>query len=383
MSKLKVLIFIDWFYPGFSAGGPITSNLYLVERLNDWIDFYVITSNTDYSSSEVYNEVESDTWFQPKKEYNFKVFYASKQNQKVSTWRKLIQEVRPNALYINGMYSRKFSIAPTWLGQKMKLTTVVSPRGMLSVGSIGVKKLPKLLYLNSLNYFNRFNHCVFHATSEHEVEDISKVLGKNKKIRFIPNFNKPVPLKQEISIKREGELQLLTVARIAPEKNQLFAAEALNELQNLSGITWTLVGAIYNKEYFNKLNLVLEQLKKKDLQINLLGSLSPKEVALEVKKAHLLYLPTTGENFGHAIFEAFCDSTPVLISNLTPWRKLSTLEAGFDLPLNKSAFVQKIMYFKDLNAQQYFKYTEGALKLAKEFNLKQELEPSYLKLFSK
>lgn len=41
----KVLIFIDWFAPGYKAGGPITSNVNIVEHLSDKLDFYVITSS--------------------------------------------------------------------------------------------------------------------------------------------------------------------------------------------------------------------------------------------------------------------------------------------------------------------------------------------------
>lgn len=35
----KVLIFIDWFAPGYKAGGPITSNVNIVEHLSDKLDF--------------------------------------------------------------------------------------------------------------------------------------------------------------------------------------------------------------------------------------------------------------------------------------------------------------------------------------------------------
>lgn len=383
MSKPRVLIFIDWFYPGFKAGGPITSNLYLVERMNSLVDFYVVTSNTDYATNEVYSEVESDTWVQPKKEYNFKVYYASKAKQSAANWKALIREIQPQAIYVNGMYSRYYSILPTQLAQKFPVKTIVSPRGMLSSGSIGVKKIPKTVFLKLFNVIARFKNCVFHATSDHEVKDIQSVLGKQKTIKYIPNFNKPVPIIQEVPIKKKGELQLLTVARIAPEKNQLFAAQALLKCSDLVGLTWVLVGATYNESYNEKLQQAIQLLEEKGATVLQLGAKSPKEVAQLIKQSHVLYLPTTGENFGHAIFEAFCDSTPVLISNRTPWLNLSNQYAGYDLPLNETAFAQKVNYFKELNSEQYFKWTQGALKLTQEFNQKQELEQAYLSLFTK
>jgi len=38
-----------------------------------------------------------------------------------------------------------------------------------------------------------------------------------------------------------------------------------------------------------------------------------------LEHAHLFALPTEGENFGHAIFEALAVGCPVLISDQTPW----------------------------------------------------------------
>jgi hypothetical protein len=53
----KVLIFIDWFAPGYKAGGPITSNVNIVEHLSDKLDFYVITSSFDYHATTTFNRL--------------------------------------------------------------------------------------------------------------------------------------------------------------------------------------------------------------------------------------------------------------------------------------------------------------------------------------
>lgn len=54
----KVLIFIDWFAPGYKAGGPITSNVNIVEHLSDKLDFYVITSSFDYHATAPYKNIQ-------------------------------------------------------------------------------------------------------------------------------------------------------------------------------------------------------------------------------------------------------------------------------------------------------------------------------------
>ena len=63
------------------------------------------------------------------------------------------------------------------------------------------------------------------------------------------------------------------------------------------------------------------------------GEISNSEVPGALARADLLFLPTKGENFGHAIFEALSCGVPALLSDRTPWRALERQGAGWDLPL--------------------------------------------------
>ena len=47
MRKQKIAVFIDWYYPCFKGGGPVTSMINMIETLKEDFDFYVITSDTD------------------------------------------------------------------------------------------------------------------------------------------------------------------------------------------------------------------------------------------------------------------------------------------------------------------------------------------------
>ncbi|MBI9061941.1 MAG: hypothetical protein JEZ14_08115 [Marinilabiliaceae bacterium] len=49
MPKKKILIFIDWFLPGYKAGGPVRSMANMVEYLMEEYDFFIVTRNTDYT----------------------------------------------------------------------------------------------------------------------------------------------------------------------------------------------------------------------------------------------------------------------------------------------------------------------------------------------
>ena len=45
--KSKILVFVDFFLPGYKAGGPITTIENLTNALKDKFDFSIITRNYD------------------------------------------------------------------------------------------------------------------------------------------------------------------------------------------------------------------------------------------------------------------------------------------------------------------------------------------------
>jgi glycosyltransferase involved in cell wall biosynthesis len=68
----------------------------------------------------------------------------------------------------------------------------------------------------------------------------------------------------------------------------------------------------------------------------------------------LFFLPTLGENYGHSIAEAMLSGVPVLIADTTPWRDLTALKLGADLPLNNpKAFADFISTLVSLDQQGY------------------------------
>ena len=98
-------------------------------------------------------------------------------------------------------------------------------------------------------------------------------------------------------------------------------------------------------------------------------------------KAHLFVLPTEGENFGHAIFEALAVGCPILISDQTPWRKLSEKKAGIDLPLSRIRFTQAMQYFVDLDNERWQEYRQGALSVALDYEKNMNSLNAYRDLF--
>ena len=66
-NKPNILIFIDWFLPGFKAGGPIKSVSNIVNSLHQDFNFFIITSDRDIDDNKPYETEPLDKWIE--KEY--------------------------------------------------------------------------------------------------------------------------------------------------------------------------------------------------------------------------------------------------------------------------------------------------------------------------
>lgn len=332
MSKKKILIFIDWFLPGYKAGGPVRSMANMVDYLQEDYDFYIITRNTDYTESISYTTVQSNCWEHYSE--NVKVYYADQYHQNKKIYRQLMEEVKPDIAYINGVYSWKFSILPLIVAKKVKLKKViVAARGMLAGSAIDVKGGKKKLFLKAARMAGLYKNAVFHATNTKEEEDIKKVLGQRLKVKVADNLPKQQLPDYRPLLKEKGELKLVSLARIAPEKNTLFALERLAELKDFDGnIQFDLYGQIYSEDYWQQCQAIITQLPH-NITVSYKGTVDAELVGTTIQNYHALFMPTRGENFGHVILESLSAGRPVLISDQTPWRDLEVDKCGWDLNL--------------------------------------------------
>ena len=161
--KPKILIFIDWYKPGFKAGGPIQSISNLINRLNNSAEFYVITRDTDYLETKPYHSVNSNSWNDIGET---KVFYLPKSEIKYSKLKTLIKEVEPQIIYCNSLFSLYFSILPIFISKKLGITHILAVRGMLSAGSLSVKNRKKVYFLALMNFVKFYKKTTIHATTQ-------------------------------------------------------------------------------------------------------------------------------------------------------------------------------------------------------------------------
>lgn len=373
-----ILVFIDWFLPGYKAGGPVRSLANLIDHFGSRYQFFIITRDTDYCEQTPYSSVRSNKWneLQP----GIQVYYFSKECLNRKNMLCAISEIKFDIVYINGIYSWYFSILPLVLLKNINTRIVIAPRGMLSDQALGVKGFKKRIFLWMAKTKGIYKRAIFQSTSEQETRDIKTRINNRAIIKLTPNLPKKSNEEQYFRVKKPGVLRLINIARISPEKNNGYAISLLNKLGEMN-VELDLYGPIYDKEYYK---YCLDQTKKlpHPKRIQFKGPVAPEEIEKLLTKYHFLLFPSTGENYGHAIFEALAVGVPVIISDCTPWRNLQSANAGWDLPLNNeekwSAILRKCY---DMDQEEYDTLCQGAHHLAQKYMEESDFATKYDELF--
>ncbi len=375
--KPKILIFIDWYKPGFKAGGPIRSISNLVSQLIHEYDFYIVTRDTDYLETTPYSTIKTNEW---NKIDNAQVYYLSAENTNKTTIKKLIKEVNPTFVYCNSLYSPKFTLTPIRIAKKLNIKTVLAVRGMLSEGSLSVKSHKKKIFLGLIKTIGLFNKTTFHATSLGEKNDLIKNFGKNIKVVVAQNLPENKNIVYIPKQKKTNQLKMTFVGRVAPEKNTLFAIEVLRNCKQ--NIQLDIYGPVYNQDYFEQCKTAINQLPT-NIVVNYNGVLNHDLLDETLKKYHVIYLPSTGENFGHSIIEGMTNSCIPVISNKTPWQNLEQQKVGFDIDLTKpNKFTEMIDNLAKMNIDELNLLTKNAYNFAQNIINDNQLKEEYHKLFN-
>jgi glycosyltransferase involved in cell wall biosynthesis len=377
-TKKRLLVFSDWFLPGYKAGGPIRSLANLVEHIQRDFEIFLVCGDRDYMDNKPYPGIKPNVWVE---KYGIKLIYLPPENQQINTCSSIIDRLNPDLVYINGIFSKPFSINPLLALRNSRRKVIVAPRGMLAKGALGIKPFKKRVYLRFARILKLYEKVHFHATSEQEKQDISTFFHRNQ-ITTIPNLPsigiKTPPKRKE---KKINQLEIICVARIAPEKNIDFAIECLSKLDGELKVYMCFIGSVYDDKYMEKCT-AKSKLLPANIEVDFLGSKTPNEIAKYLDKSHLFFLPTLGENYGHAIVEAFGRSLPALISDKTPWKHLNQDRLGADYALSDtsafSGFIEKVA---KMTKEEYNDYVKGIKsRFAKRVDLKGNIS-SYKELF--
>ena len=379
-TKNKILIVVDWFAPGYRAGGPIQSCVNVAFALKEQYGIMVFTSDTDYGVNEPYPDIVSNQWVNDL-DPAINVYYSRKSNLSLKQIKDVVVGTGAEFVYLNHLFSPRFVVYPLWLKWRrvIKGKVVVCPRGALYESALSVKRYKKMPFLKLFKWMGIHKMVRFHATNEREQKAIldyfpgSEVLIADN----LPNSRQPdfssIP-------KEKGTVKCIFIARIHPIKNLLFLLKALSQVR--SKVSLTVIGPVEDETYWEKCKTQIAVLPG-NIAINYIGAKPNHELIGFLQDHHLFILPTTGENFGHAIFESFLAGRPVLISDQTPWLRLEEQCIGWDLALdNAESFTATIEAAAAWDQQVFEQWSYAAWQYAKKFIENPVLKQQYLQLFS-
>lgn len=353
--KKTVLVFNKFYLPGYKAGGPILSVANIISALGDEICFKVVATDRDSGDVAQYSGINPFAW---KKVGKADVYYVPFADVSIFQVVRLIREVSPDILYLNSFFNFKFTILPLlawYLGLGGKESLVLAPRGEFSKGALGIKSFRKRVYVEFFKLARLGKNIVWHASSEYEALDIQNAVSADAcRIKVASDLPREVAgVAQRIPSGRSMPLRAVFLSRISPKKNLDYAIRVLGGVR--SSVRFTVYGPIADKDYWDRCLKSAEVLPK-NIEFEYGGLVDSSRVVEVLEEHDLFFFPTHGENYGHVIAEALIAGLPLLISDQTPWRRLSELGVGRDLSLeDEGRFVEYIESLASMSDSQYRK----------------------------
>ena len=371
----KIFITYQYFLPGYKAGGPIQSIANLCRHMQGNYKFYIVCSDTDHTENKPLQAIKSDVWneFEGGKAM---VYYVSKPMQKAKTIARLLKEVSPDYVFINGLYSPLFTISPLFYA---KCRTIISVRGMLHPGALSQKAAKKRIFIALLKLFQVHKRVTFHATDETEKAFILNTFGNKANVIVAQNFPNTNMLSKNAE-KIGGELKLLSIALISPMKNHALILEALKYIK--TNVCYDIYGPVKDDAYWDACKQLIKGLPS-NIKVSYKGGVEPHKVAKLLSNYHCFILPSKSENFGHAIYEALSAGLPVITSQYTPWNNLKTSMAGYNIDIaDVNSLVAAIEHMAALDNSSYRLWSQGARQCAVENISVEKIKVQYEALFA-
>lgn len=353
---IRVLVLVNYFLPGYKAGGAMRTIVNVVEQLGQEIDFSIITRDRDLGDTVPYPDVAVDTWC---KVGNARVFYTSPSQQSIACLARLIRATPHDVLYLNSIFDSVFTLRPL-LARRFRLLPdaplVLAPRGELSAGALELKWWKKALYLLLTRAAGLYRGLRWQASSDYEAAEIRHEMdARTGAITVAPDLSGALPVasiaKAQVPRTPGQPLRVCFLSRISPKKNLDFALRVLGEIA--TPLQFDIFGPRSDETYWESCEALIRRVNK-SVVVRYMGSVEHDRVLETIGGYDLFFLPTRGENFGHVILESMMAGTPVLISDTTPWRDLERLGVGWDLPLSRpEAFTKAILSAATIGPAEY------------------------------
>lgn len=344
--KPKVLILITHYLPGFRSGGPIRTVSSMIQRLGDEFHFIVLAKDRDVDDTEPYQSIASRSWQTYGKAT---VYYAPPEQWNLRGIRQLIMDTEYDLVYLNSLFAHisVYYLLLRRLGRLPAVPVILAPRGETNPGALALKSVKKRVYISFSKLLGLYHSVLWQASSISEREAILEIFPKAS-VRVAPNLavvttDAGTGERRKVS----GMAYLVFLSRISPIKNLDFALRCLASLHH--SVAFDIYGPVSDHVYWKRCKDIIEQLPK-NIRVNYYGEVPNESVNRIMHKYHALFLPTGGENFGHAILEALSAGCLIITSDRTPWRDLEFRKIGWDLSLEAPClFVDALHQLVDMD----------------------------------
>lgn len=335
---MKVLAFNRHYLPGFKAGGPIRSLANMAEALGDEIRFFIGTTDRDLGDAEPYPEIDTNAWIKVGKA---EVRYFAPRNISIRAIRALIEEVRPDCIYLNSFFDPIFSLRvliARRVGLIPRMPLLLAPRGEFSLGALTLKSLRKLAYVKGALISGLTRDVMWHASTAIEADDISRAMSIGSSSIAVGSDLATAPPANAASAWRPREsgrpFRLCFLSRISPKKNLTGALRAIGLVK--ASVVFDIYGPKEDESYWVECQKLIDELPP-HVSVAYRGEVAHQDIATVFACYDLFLFPTLGENYGHVIFEAMSVGLPVLTSDQTPWNDLREAGAGWAIAPDPSS----------------------------------------------
>lgn len=329
LEKVRILTFVKYFLPGYRSGGPVRSLAAMVQGLSSKFEFLIVTSDRDALVETPYEDVRVGEWNEVA---GAKVYYASPRELSLRKLRELMVSTSYDILYLNSFFNPTFTLLPLLVhrfSSKRHLPVVIAPRGEFSPGALRLKGLKKRMYIGLSRFLGLYEGAVWHASSELEAAEIrAGFAGADARVVVAPNLSSDIEAIPEGKLpSKDGRpLRVIFLSRVTRKKNLRFILEVLSGVRH--PVELTIAGVIDDAAYWEACQQSIRALPP-NICVTYVGAVPHSEVGGLLAAHDLFFLPTLGENFGHAILESLAAGTPVLISDQTPWKDIEEAGVGW------------------------------------------------------
>lgn len=370
MPKNRVLVFCDFYLPGYQSGGGMWTVVNLVDRFRDRFDFFLVTRNYDSKADKTpYTTVKTDQW---NKQGGESVYYFSNRNFTVRKFAEIVNEIKPDFIFLNSSFSVLTFKLLTARKRKMidKIPVVLAPCGEMSKGAMLSKPLKKIAFLKYSKLVDLYRDVIWKASSDVETSEIQKVLGTDCEIHVAADLTPKSILpdySQELKpVKEKGSVRFAVVARLVRKKNIHYFLELLREITT-GTVHLDIIGPHEDRRYWQQCLAIINQLPP-NITVTAAGASNHVDTLHKLFKSHFFALPTLNENFGYVFVEAMAAGCPVLTSDRTIWKDIEKHNAGWQIPLEEpQKWVEQINKCIGMEANEFTRMSISARRYAEKW----------------